>query len=143
MSTNEALRLLSGNLASIIPPNQRAVIRQLLEDREEAGYFINKLVALDKLLSTAPVTYEQSSAGDDAVVHFHFFGPGADFYITELDSAAAEETPSRHHQAFGYASMRGVGELGYISIPELHKSGLVELDLHWSPKTLREIQIKR
>jgi len=56
-----------------------------------------------------------------------------DWYITERDM----ETDQL--QAFGLANLGYGGELGYISIEEL-KSSNVEIDLHWTPKTLREVK---
>ena len=43
-------------------------------------------------------------------------------------------------QAFGLADLFGDGgELGYVSIEELKSVG-AEMDLYWTPKTLREIK---
>jgi len=57
-----------------------------------------------------------------------------DWYITEKDMG------DEQIQAFGLADLgMGFPELGYISIEELVENG-VELDLHWTPKTLAEVK---
>ena len=75
---------------------------------------------------------------DDAIVYLHYFKGNMDWYITEKDMIEEEQ-----NQAFGYADLGlGFGELGYISLIELAENG-VELDLHWTPKTLREVKEKK
>lgn len=74
--------------------------------------------------------------GEDATAYVKLFSPysNAVWYITEYDPSTGE--------AFGWADLGfGMGELGYISIPELeglHKRGLplVERDLYWKPRPL-------
>lgn len=89
-----------------------------------------------KAVTTMPKTYEQDGKGDEAIVYLHYFNGGSDWYITEND----KEMPPK--QAFGYVVLNGDtqnAELGYISITELVQNG-VELDLHFEPKTLKEIK---
>ena len=72
--------------------------------------------------------------GDNAVAVLHYFGRVGDWYIVERDSS------DEQHQAFGVACLSGeYPEKGYISIAELIASG-IELDLHWTPKKLCEIE---
>lgn len=104
---------------------------------EEKQYFFDKIVALANLVSTMPETYAQDGLGDAAIVSLHYFKGGADWYITERDSDPDGEGQI---QAFGLAALfRDGGELGYISIVELIGAG-VELDLHFKPRTLREVR---
>jgi hypothetical protein len=67
-----------------------------------------------------PKVYEQDGLGKKAIAH-------------ERDTSADQ------HQAFGLVQLAGYdAEMGYISIAELIHTNRVELDLHWTPKTLSE-----
>ena len=125
--TYDAVRSLRG----IIAPAQLSVMGDGCRG-EEAEYFKGRLVALAETFATMPKTYEQDGKGDNAVAYLHYFYGEYDWYITEKDMEAEQ------HQAFGLADM-GHPELGYISLIELASNG-VELDLHWSPKTIGEIK---
>jgi len=101
---------------------------------EERRFFIDKIVEMGNLIKTMPKTYEQDGKGDQAIVSLHYFKGNMDWFITEKDM----EMPQ--HQAFGLADLGYDGEeLGYISIQELIENN-VELDLHFTPKTLKEIR---
>jgi hypothetical protein len=101
---------------------------------EEGEYFHDLIVEWAAKIRTMPKTYEQDGKGEEAVAHLHYFSGSGDWYITEKDQEAAQ------HQAFGLADFyHDGGELGYISIVELIRAG-IELDVHWTPKTLREIR---
>ena len=101
---------------------------------EERQWFIDTLVELADRIMTMPKTYEQDGKGDDAIVYLHYFKNNMDWYITEKDMEVEQI------QAFGLADLgMGSPELGYISIEELTEYG-AELDLHWTPKTLREVK---
>ena len=102
---------------------------------EEGDFFRGKFIEFAKLVSTMPKTYEQDGKGDEAVVSLHYFAGGCDWYITEKDMEAEQ------HQAFGYADLGHGGELGYISLVELCGIASVELDLHWTPKTLAAVKV--
>ena len=98
----------------------------------ERAFYLDKIDEMVNVVQTMPVTYQQDNLGDEAVVHLHYFRGGADWFITEKDIDGGID------QAFGFAELGfGHGELGYISIRELVANG-VELDLHWTAKTLRE-----
>jgi len=104
---------------------------------EESSWFCDKIVAIDKMISAMPVTYQQEGLGVEAIVSLHYFKGSADFWITERDSDPDGEG---QQQAFGLADLYGDGgELGYVSIAELISCG-VELDLHFKPRTLREVR---
>jgi len=104
---------------------------------EEHEFFKDKFVEMADLVTNMPKTYEQDGKGDQAIVYLHYFLGSADWYITEKDKGDGEDT--RQIQAFGYADLGYGGELGYISIEELIENS-VELDLHWTPKTLAEVK---
>jgi len=100
---------------------------------EERQFFYDKLVEMAQVVTTMPVTYQTDGQGLDAVVQLHYFVAGCDWFITERDCE------SEQFQAFGKADLGYGGELGYISIVEILENG-GELDLHWTPKTLKEIK---
>lgn len=109
------------------------------KNSEEADFFLGKLIDLAQQIDTMPKTYEQDGKGDQATAYLHYFLNGSDWYITEKDVDGGIQ------QAFGYAILNGdeeMAELGYISIEELTQCG-VELDLHFTPCTLAELEIKR
>ncbi len=101
---------------------------------EEGSWFRDKFVSLAEEIKAMPKTYEQDGKGDQAVAHLHYFKGDADWFITEKDMEPEQI------QAFGLADLGfGMPELGYISIVELQENN-VELDLHWTPKTLESCQ---
>jgi len=104
---------------------------------EERSHFVGKFQEMAEIITSMALTYEQDGKGDDAIVYLHYFLGGADWFITEKDIEAEQS------QAFGLADLfNDGGELGYISIVELVQNG-VELDLFWTPKTLREVKASR
>lgn len=107
----------------------------------EKDYFFGKLAEYAARVQAMPKTYETDGQGDSAVAHLHYFSGSSDFYITERDAGHHEDpVQGVQHQAFGLVRLNGCEpELGYIGIGELIHLG-VELDLHWQPKTLREIK---
>ncbi|KUN57278.1 hypothetical protein AQJ46_47865 [Streptomyces canus] len=77
----------------------------------------------------------------EKVVHLHYFGGACmNWFVTELDPSCG--------LAFGWAHISD-GEWGYFLLPELESisygPGLViERDLYWEPKPVREVpQIAR
>jgi len=122
-----------------MPAAQYRTMRSALNG-EEAQHFADKFFEFAERIKTMPKTCEQAELGDRAIVHLHYFKGDADWYITEKD-IGSEEEPGQH-QAFGLANLGHGAELGHISIVELIENG-VELDLHWKPKTLAEIQRRK
>lgn len=120
-------------LGHFINPAQLQTMRTLSRG-EEGKFFTDKMKELEQTFATMPKPYKTDGQGDDAVAVLHYFGHGGDWYIVERDSS------DEQHQAFGVACLSGeYPEKGYISIAELLESG-VELDLHWTPKKLCEIE---
>jgi len=123
------------NIREWISKDQLTVIEQGLKG-EEKNYFRDKLNEIELLIITMPKPYETDGQGNETILHLHYFYGGSDWYIIERDSSEEQI------QCFGYAVLNGDtenAELGYISIQELIYSG-VELDLHWTPKKLKEIK---
>ena len=101
---------------------------------EEGEFFNSKIKELKNLFETMPKTYEQDGKGKDAIAYLHYFKNDCDWYITERDMEQEQL------QAFGLACLNGdYPEIGYISIVELLSVG-AELDLYWTPKTIKEIE---
>lgn len=121
-------------LACFINPAQLRTMRTLARG-EEGAFFVGKMKELTQTFTTMPKPYKSDGQGDNAVAVLHYFGRGGgDWYIVERDSS------DEQHQAFGVACLSGeYPEKGYISIAELIASG-IELDLHWTPKKLCEIE---
>lgn len=112
----------------------KAVIAGLMG--EEWKFFADKMKELSSVIGGMPKTYDQDGMGDAAVAHLHYFRGAADWYITEKDMEGKGT-----EQAFGLADLGYGGELGYISIDELINAG-VELDFHFSPKSIGQIKGK-
>lgn len=109
---------------------------------EEKQFFYDKMVELANLIAGMPQTYDQDGAGDNAFAYLHYFKGGCDWYITEKDKGSDDDEPQdrgKQHQAFGLANLGYGPELGYISIQELLDNN-VELDFHFSPKTIATIK---
>ena len=120
-------------LSQFINPSQLSVVR-LAMNGEEKQFFIDKMEELRQVIQKMPKTGGTDGQGDNAVVYLHYFLGGADWYILEKDME------NEQHQAFGLADLfQDGGELGYISIVELIENG-VELDFHWTPKSLAEVR---
>ena len=134
---NKKAELLAGNVAlnnlvDFISPNQLSVVRELI-DSGEGSYFVDKMVALDELISNMPKTYDQDGKGDKAVAYLHYFRGGMDWYITERDME------DEQYQSFGTANLGHGAELGYISIVELLENN-IELDFHFEPTELGKLK---
>jgi hypothetical protein len=111
---------------------------------EEGQFFKDKFIEVANVIKSMPKTYDTDGQGDKAVAYLHYFKAGADWYITEKDTGDVEDAKngiSGQVQAFGLADLGYGGEMGYISIEELIRSG-VELDLYWTPKTIGQIKGK-
>jgi hypothetical protein len=93
----------------------------------------DKLEEYANRFNEMPKTYEtEDTAMDDKIVHLHYFRGNQDWYIIEKDMEEEQI------QAFGMADIGfGLSGGGYISLEELAECG-VELDLHWTPVTVRE-----
>jgi hypothetical protein len=94
-----------------------------------------KLLTQD-IRKTMPALYTQESKGGDAIVHLKFFTPDGlwTWLATEFDG---EDTffglVDGHERELGYFSLRELESVrGALGLP-------IERDLHWRPKTLREI----
>lgn len=117
-------------IARFVSPAQLDAITDAMQGEEQA-YFFQKVVDLAELITNMPTTYQTDGEGDEAIAFLHYFYGQFDWFITEKDMLHEQL------QAFGLAKM-WEQELGYININELRENN-VELDLHWSPKALKDI----
>lgn len=99
---------------------------------EEGEWYQQKVDGLAKTIDRIPLPYMSDGQGEDATVYLHYFTSAWDFYILEKDTGEVQE------QAFGLVAGMET-ELGYISIDEITRAG-AEIDLHWTPKPLREVR---
>jgi hypothetical protein len=127
-------------LRRFIPADQMHVILTGLRG-EERDYFKEKIAEYSERITKMPKTGETEGQGDNALCHLHYFHGCCDWWITEKDVETAD-APGQH-QAFGFVNLGDPqnAEWGYISIVELIRNR-VELDLHWTPKTIGEIRGK-
>ena len=126
------------NLNQFVNKSQLQCMRDACKG-EEGEYFKQQILKLKSHIICMPKTYETDGQGDNVVVMLHYFKGGSDWWVTERDVVLNDQV-----QAFGYVCLNGdteCAELGYISITELIKYG-VELDLYFSPITLREVKAK-
>ena len=133
-----------GLLANFMPASQRFTLLDLMEG-EEGEFFVSKVLEVAKIVRDTPKTYEtESIETKDKTLHLHYFKGGVDAWIVERDMGDTPEGDGfgEQRQAFGKITVVGGGweeaEWGYISIQELIENG-VELDLFWTPKTVKEM----
>lgn len=123
-------------LTDFIPAKQLRLIRQL-EKGEEGALFTAKLAEVQAVIDSMPEIYGQDGKGREAIIYLHYFGGCFDGWVTEKDIDSEEG----QIQAFGYASFAGKdnAECGYLGIKEYISTPGIELDLYWTPKTVREV----
>ena len=143
----EAKELLNGAhwLAHFISYPQRLFLLEQLRG-EEGEAIADLVIHLAKAIEATPVTYATNSIDTlNKVVHLHYFGKGVDAWIVERDKGNTPEDIGlgTQLQAYGKISLQGEGwngaEWGYIDIATLIRLG-IEIDLYWTPKTVKEIQ---
>lgn len=85
----------------------------------------------NELQERLPKMYSQDGKGFDAIVYAHYFHPLSnwDWYATEYDP--------EYKEFFGYVC-GFQNEWGSFSLTEMEGIGLLERDLYWTPKPLRE-----
>lgn len=132
-----ALRTLRGFMCKRQWSTLRDFCRPQVEEHE---FFIRKAIELAGIIDEMPETKQTDGQGKAAIAHLHYFAGQANFYITEKDRGADDDTPEQFQsQAYGLADLfSDGGEIGYISLPEIFQSD-AELDFHWTPKPLSEI----
>jgi hypothetical protein len=129
---------LPGALRDFMPQAQRMVLLELLKG-EEGEAIAELVIEVAKVVEDMPITYQQEGLGMEAIVHLHYFRGSADAFICEKD-VKWPQADEDFDQSFGWVSLfadKARGEFGYASIREMVQAGM-ELDLHWTPKTVAE-----
>jgi hypothetical protein len=100
---------------------------------EEGDFFAQAMRDIESSYKSLPIIGGPGSDEDSetAKALIHLFHPSCDWWIVERDEDPKEPV-------FGIADM-GYRELGYIDLQELLSTPLIEIDLHWKPKTVAEI----
>lgn len=109
-----------------------------LTPSEEKDFYNKKIEEYAHRFQAMPETYGQDGLGKKAIVHLHYFFQNSHFYLTEKDMEEEQ------YQAFGLAILNSdieFAEIGYISLVEVIECG-AELDLHWEPITIEEVEKK-
>ncbi len=129
-------------LRPFVPPRQLKFMAECTGG-EEGQFFKDKLVEMAGIIEKMPKTGETDSQGTDALVTLHYFYGSADWYITEKDMGCEGEAGNHQHQAYGYVNLGDAygAEFGYVSLPEVFTTP-AELDLHWTPKPVKEVMAK-
>lgn len=133
--TDQDLAVALESIRPFVPRSQLAYMLQATHG-EEGDYFRQLITDLAARIAAMPKTFEQSGAGDAALVHLHYFFAAFDWFITEKDMEGVGTL-----QAFGLADM-GCPELGYICIDELLTLKGMQLDLHWKPESLQSVRAR-
>lgn len=124
-----------GILKNFIPARQLRTILSLAKG-EEGAFFVEKMQELTELINKMP----KATAKKQDIAYLHYFAGSADWWITGKDFKYDENPEAKQFQAFGKADLFGDGSCeryGYISIEEMLDSW-AELDLHWTPKPVKE-----
>ncbi len=129
-------------LRDFLPPTQARNVTDLIRNSEERDFFIDKMIELAALVKTIPVTFEGREA-EDPICHLHYFGGSYDGYLIEKDIGDPEEPEdTSQHQAWGWGRFNHMpdgAETGYMSLPEMFSSPIIELDFHFEPTPLSKI----
>lgn len=126
---------------AILPPSQRAIVKQNATSSEEKEYFQELLKKIDgyaKLIQKRP----KGESIDDYMVYLRY-------YIAETNWLICEYYP-KENQFWGYVILEGdtqMSEYGAISVDEIlnlkfGKFNTTELDFHFDPKTIKEAKME-
>ena len=117
---------------NLVGKEQLNVFRYLMQS-DEGSFFNETINELMEIANEMPRTYETKDiAENNKIAHLHYFKGGFDFYMVEMDALPELS------KCFGFIKGHET-EWDYISLPDILKAG-VELDLHWTPKSIAEIK---
>ena len=100
----------------------------------EGQFFIDKACEMAEIIKNMPKSSETRGQGKEAVIILHYFTGSWDWYIVEKD---IDTDGKGQIQTFGMVD-GFEREMGYINLKEITSAG-AELDLHWTPKKLKDI----
>ena len=123
-------------LKTFMPKAQQAAVRDVLRESENPeDYAKTVLDPLQKQVESIPKLYATESVPlNEKIIYAHFFQGSSDWYIAEYDP--------KENMAFGYTILNGdteMAEWGYISIAELSRVKIIELDFYWQPQPFAEV----
>lgn len=134
--TSHASTLVDTFMQTYLPPTQRRTVEILLKG-EEGEFFEQTLAHLADVVHHMPrVLPSNLQSMDDAVAYLHYFYGGCDWYILE--------PADNDRVCFCYANLGDDqnAEYGSLWLGEFDSLN-VELDFHWTPKTMREVLAQR
>lgn len=125
-----------------IPVHQLNYLKSL--PKKYLSEIVPEIKRLNEIIAQIPKTYETEDVSDvDKKVWLHYFSSNSDWYIIEKDSVIGEP----QIQAYGIANLNntvpGLGEYGYINIEELRNIPQVEIDFHFTPRTVAQLKAKK
>lgn len=109
---------------------------KVLTDTHQVDDAVNGIA---ESLANIPELYGQEGE-DEPTVYLHFFGGDYDWYITEWSEVAPDGCKNL---AFGYVTIGAgyEGEFTYVSINEIKPIEIVNLDLHFKPCKIKDLDI--
>lgn len=131
-------RAITPVVATYLPHRQRMAIEELMLG-EEGDFFYERMQDLQTRIQALPKRLSPAlQTLDDAVCHLHYFYGSADWYLIER--------ADNDGIAYCYANLGDdtCAEYGSISLTKLCESKFnIEIDLHWTSCTMREVLAKR
>ncbi len=140
VAAKQALVSMIGNFIS---RTQASVMADILRGEERLD-MAERILAIWERIKAMPQSYgNEGKPSSEIMCELHYFHRGGDVWLTEKDMGQAQEwTPvTPQQQAYGLCDL-GEPELGYVSLEELFACGF-ELDLYWTPKSLKDVQTER
>lgn len=141
MPKSAKVKALFAAVSPFFPKSQLRIASQAIADRKHPDWRSNKeywIKVLEKSVATfenMPKTYQTSSQKlAECVAYLHYFSGSNDWWIVEKD-LESQQLQARGAAKFGFHQ----SDIGFISIESLCNTPLMELDLFWQPKMLKDI----
>ncbi len=136
----EGLKALTA-IKDYVPVEQYAVLQGLIKRSSEWAFYAERMQAIAQIIDQLPPVYAtQNNSDAEKIVGLHYFGGAVDSYLIEKD---IEWEEGDYDRSYGYQDVGYGGEQGYISVKEICKHPLMQLDLHFEPMTLKALKISR
>lgn len=136
----EGLKALTA-IKDYVPVQQYSVLQGLIKRSSEWAFYAERVQAIQQIIDHLPPVYATQNKSDaEKIVGLHYFGGAVDSYLIEKD---VEWEEGDYDRSYGYQDIGYGGEQGYISVKEICKNNLMQLDLHFEPMTLAALKISR
>lgn len=136
----EGLKALTA-IKDYVPVQQYSVLQGLIKRSSEWAFYAERVQAIQQIIDQLPPVYAtQNNSDAEKIVGLHYFGGAVDSYLIEKD---IEWEEGDYDRSYGYQDVGYGGEQGYISVKEICKSSLMQLDLHFEPMSLESLKISR